>query len=236
VDVEQIVLADYPHIDEDNPLSESLGHWNWGTLIANSARDGLAGRDVTVMGNVLLRGEPDAPRVAPDVMVVPVVLPAGQRSYRPGVDGPPPLACVEVLSVSNTPGDIERRGRRMIALGCPEVYVVDIDGMHVEQLVVDPDGSARRVDVMGRALPGLGLAFARDEHGGLAVCCPGGRLATPELNPWSELRDETARADRADRRADDQARRADDQARRADEAEREVAALRAEIERLRSGS
>jgi hypothetical protein len=245
VDVEQFVptdaahdhLCDYHHIDadgeRDNPLSESNAHWWWNNLIGNAASDAFKGKPVTVTGNLVLREGPEEVRVAPDVMVVPVVLPEHQRSYRPGLDGPPPMACVEVLSRSNKPGDIERRGKRMMDLGCDEVYVVDVEKPAVTQLVLDAAGDAVHVDVMGKFLPGLGIIFARthtDDR--LAVCCPGGRLATPDLNPWSELRTETQRADEQTMRADTEAQRADTEAQRADTAEARAMALAAKLREL----
>jgi hypothetical protein len=216
--MEVTVMADYPHIDENNPVSESPDHWAWGSFIGSAVGDGLAGRNVAVMGNVILHTGDGQPRVAPDVLVVPGPLRPKLLSYRPGVDGPPPIACVEILSRSNTQADIERRGRRMLAVGAGEVYVVDIERAEVTQLV-ERDGDLVQVDVLGRHLPGLGFMFVREEGGSLALCCPGGKLRRVDDNPWLAVRAEQHRADVEQRRAD--------------AAGREAEELRAEVRRLR---
>jgi hypothetical protein len=223
--MEAAVMADYPHIDENNPVSESPDHWAWGSFIGSAVGDGLAERNVAVMGNVILHTGEGQPRVAPDVMVVPGPLRPGLLSYRPGVDGPPPIACVEILSRSNTQADIERRGRRMLAAGAGEVYVVDIELAEVTELI-ERDGDLVQVDVLGRHLPGLGFMFVREEGGSLALCCPGGQLRRVHDNPWLAVRAEQHRGNAEQQRADAEQQRAD-------AAEREAEALRAELRRLR---
>jgi hypothetical protein len=212
-------LADYLHVDERNPLSESIEHYAWGRLISLAVDDAFAPR-------------PGAPeRRAFAVMVIPGE-PRQMKSYKPGADGPPPLACVEILSEANTVEDIERRGKRMLALGCPEVYVLDVDEQLVTQLFV-LDGNVHYDRAIGRLLPGLGIAFALTDDDELAVCCPAGRLATPFQNPWGEVRDEMFRADEQRRRADSEQARADSEQARADAERARADALEAEVRRLR---
>jgi Uma2 family endonuclease len=230
-------LADYLHVDERNPLSESIEHYAWGRLISLAVDDAFTPRPGSsierafAVGNLQFRGEPTETRVAPDVMVIPGA-PRQLKSYRPGRDGPPPLACVEILSDANTPQDIERRGRRMLALGCPEVYVLDIDEREVKQLSV-VDGEVRYERAVGRHLPGLGITFAYTNDDELAVCCPAGRLATPFQNPWGEVRDEMQRVTDERRRADAERERADAERERADAERARADALDAEVRRLR---
>ena len=44
--------------------------------------------------------------------------------------------------------------------------------------------------------------FALTANGSLGLCCPGDRVVTLQDNPYSLLRDESRRADKAEARAD----------------------------------
>lgn len=202
--------VDYAHLpgEEQNPLMESTAHVDWGLVLLNSARHTLAGTDHLVTGNVAFAPADGEPHTAPDLMVIPGAAGRDFGRYEPGPGDPLPSVCVEIVSPSNTRGDIRRRCSRLIRLGVPEVYVLD----PIRQTVVRAelvDGEWRETSAIGVPSPGLDLTFATTDGHQLAVCCPAGRMVRPGDDPFGWLADEARRADRAELRADLEAERAD---------------------------
>ena len=135
-----------------------------------------------------------------------------------------PSVCVEVVSPSNGWAQLERRYRRWLEAGVPEVYAVHPMQQSVDRIeLVDAEIVHR--DAIGVYSEGMQMAFTMIGDR-LGLCCPGGRAVTLDDDPLAWMVQERKRAD-AERE------RADTERDRADAAEIEAAALRAELERLR---
>lgn len=228
--------VEYSHLpgEEHNPLMESTQHATWIAVFLTAGRVRLANTTSLITGNVPFDPGDGLARVAPDVMVIPGG--AGQEfgCYRVGIDGPMPSVCLEVLSKSNTRGDVRRRTRRFLELGISEVYLLD----PVKDTVVQVDlvgGELVETSAVGRHSPGLNLTFVRRD-GQLALCCVAGRSVRvgDDIGGLAEI--ERDRADRAEHRADAESARADNEAARADTqaARAEAEAARAEAEAARA--
>jgi Uma2 family endonuclease len=218
--------VDYPHLpgEEANPLMESTAHVDWSIVLLNAARHALAGTGRLVTGNVPFAPGDGGPHTAPDVMVIPGAAGRSFGRYEPGPDDPMPMACVEILSPSNTRAEIERRCRRLLRLGVAEVYVLDPERETVVR--VDDVDSLVRTSAIGTYSPGLGLSFVEHE-GHLTVCCPAGRTVSPGDDAFGWLIEEREGRLAAEEqvrmltfgRGDDVFAQLADATRRADEAE-----------------
>ena len=234
--------VDYAHLpgQEHNPLMESTAHVDWGLVLLNSVRHALADTDHLVTGNVAFAPSDGDPHTAPDLMVIPGAAGRSFGRYEPGEGDPLPSVCLEILSPSNTTADIQRRCRRLLRLGVPEVYVLDPRRETIVRVDLDGDALIER-SAVGVPSPGLGITFALVGKD-LGVCCLAGRMVRPGDDPFGWLVDEMDRADQADHRADVEMERADaaaaralfeqlradEERRRADEEQRRAEALSAE--------
>lgn len=84
--------------------------------------------------------------VEPTTVVQPDVLVLGPDQPK-DIERPlkfPPVLCVEVLSPSNRAHDLVRKRAIYERFGVPELWFVDLDSQHVEQVVLGPDGSYGR--------------------------------------------------------------------------------------------
>ena len=217
----------YEHLpgEEENPLMESTLHVKWGHLLLGAVGHVLAGTDALVTGNV--RWDPDDghARVAPDLMVIPGWAGRDFGAFEPGETGPTPSVCVEILSPSNRGPKFEARLHRMLALGVPEVYVVDPIGNKVSRAAHDPHGALVHHDALGVASAGLGITFGLTGTG-LVVCCPAGRVVSPGDDPYGWIVEAETRARAAEERASTAEERASSAEERASTAERQLAAVR----------
>ncbi len=193
--------VDYPHLpgEEHNPLMESSLHAQWVTMLVQSVHHSLAGSGVLVTGNTPFVPSDGGPHTAPDLMVLPGLADANVGRYEVGRDGPPPVACVEVRSPSNTDAAIARRLGRWLQAGVGEVYLIDPARETVHRAVV-VDGAVDFHDANGVHSPGLGITFAHID-GRLVLCCPGGRAVRPGDDPFGWLLAEQRRADQAELRS-----------------------------------
>jgi Uma2 family endonuclease len=237
----QVPEVDYPHLpgEEHNPLMESTLHAAWCTMLIQAVRHTLAGTGAMVTGNTPFVPNDGGPHTAPDLMVVPGLGDRNFGRYTVGVDGPPPSACIEVTSPSNTPAVLERRLRRWLVAGVDEVYQLDPERETVDRVWIGADGTLVRQDARGTHSTAMNLSFAVVE-GRLALCCPGGRAVRLDDDPYGWLQSEQRRADEAESRADEAESRADEAesraheaSRRAADAEARAAELEAEVARLR---
>ncbi len=194
--------VDYAHLpgEEQNPLMESTLHVDWSIVLLNAARHTLADTDHLVTGNVPAILGDGMPHTAPDVMVIPHARGRDFGRYVVGVDGPVPVACVEIVSPSNTKAQIRGRCQRMLEAGVSEVYVLDPIRESVVKAVTSDDGILEH-SALGTYSSGLALTFTRSE-GHLAVCCPAGRTVRPGDDPFGWLASEMNRADAAELRLD----------------------------------
>ena len=234
---------DYPHLpgEELDPLMESTVHSAWCTLLVQSAKHTLAGTDALITGNTPFVPSGSKYHTAPDLMVLPGM--KGREFGRYVVDehGVPPAVCVEVVSPSTTWPRLERRYRRWLEAGVPEVYA-----LHPVQQTVDRveliDGEVVHRNALGMHSEAMQMAFTMVGER-LGVCCPGGRVVTLDDDPFGWLVQERSRADaereRAEverERAQVERERAEAERERADNAEARAAQLQAELDRLRAGS
>jgi Uma2 family endonuclease len=247
--------VDYAHLpgEEHNPLMESTAHVDWSVMLLNSARHALAGTNDLVTGNVPFSPDDGGPHTAPDLMVLPGAAGTSFGRYTPGIDGPLPTVCIEIISPSNTRAEITRKCTRLLRLGVSEVYVVDPRRDTVVQASLVGD-ELKETNAVGMYSPGMKLSFTTQDHH-LAVCCPGGRTVRPGDDPFGWLVEEMNRADAESLRADMETERATalmssladrdreladrdrelaDRDRELAERGRSLGELRAEIERLRS--
>ncbi len=224
--------VDYLHLpgEEHNPLMESSLHAQWVTMLVQSVHHSLADSGCLVTGNTPFVPADGGPHTAPDLMVLAGLAGTNVGRYEVGRDGPPPLACVEVRSPSNSDAAIERRLGRWLRAGVGEVYLIDPLREAVYQ-AVEVDGGVEFRDANGVHSAGLGITFAHID-GHLVLCCPGGRAVRPGDDPFGWLLDEQRRADQAELRflaaADDAAAARDEAAAARDE----VALLRDRVAEL----
>ena len=219
----------YDHLpgEETNPLMENTIHVKWGHLLIGAVRHTLAGTGALVTGNVRLSG---VAVNAPDLMVVPDWNGEEFGDYEPGPGKPVPSVCIEVLSPSNRGPGFTRRLQKLLELGVPELYVVDPEQHRVTRRSLGPTGAIVETDAIGIPSPGLNMTFVRLEHT-LAVCCPAGRVVSPESDPYNWIEEEQRRADDLQGIAEARLVLAEEQRARADAAEAEVARLRALLDR-----
>lgn len=187
--------VDYAHLpgEEQNPLMESTAHVDWSITLLNAARHTLAGSGNLVTGNVPFSPDDGGPHTAPDIMVIPGAAGRSFGRYTPGVDGPVPSACVEILSPSNSKAEIRRRCTRLLRLGVGEVYILDPKRDTIVRVHAGGDDWDES-NALGTYSPALQLTFTTLDHR-LAVCCPGGRTVRPGDDPFRWLVDEMNRAD-----------------------------------------
>jgi hypothetical protein len=193
--VTQRPAVDYAHLpgEEHNPLMESTLHVDWSITLLTAARHTTAGTGDLITGNVPFAPDDGGPHTAPDVMVIPGAAGRSFGRYVPGVDGPLPSACVEIVSPSNTKAEIRRRCTRLVRLGVPEIYILDPIRESITR--VASGGEAwNEVNAIGTYSAALRLTFATVDHH-LAVCCPGGRTVRPGDDTFAWLVEEMTRAD-----------------------------------------
>ncbi|MEQ1700354.1 MAG: Uma2 family endonuclease [Ilumatobacteraceae bacterium] len=222
IDADEAPEYDYPHLpgEELNPLYESTVQAAWWRLLMSAARHTLAGTDAVVSGNTPFVPSGTKYHTAPDLLVVPGMRGRDFGRYVVDEHGIVPSVCVEVVSPSNGWAQLERRYRRWLEAGVPEVYAVHPAQQSVDRLEL-VDGEIVHRDAIGAYSNGMRMAFTMIGDR-LGLCCPGGRAVTLDDDPLAWMVQERKRAD-AERE-------------RADAAEAESAALRAELDRLRGGS
>lgn len=220
LDADDAPEYDYPHLpgEELDPLMESTVHAAWCTLLIHAARHTLADSDALVTGNTPFVPAGTKYHTAPDLMVLPGMKGREFGRYVVADHGVPPSVCVEVVSPSNTWRHLERRYRRWLEAGVPEVYALHPEQQSVHRIRL-VEGEIVRSDALGIHSPGMQMTFTRLGDR-LALCCPGGRAVTLEDDPFGWLAHERQRADVAISRAD--------------AAEALVDELRAELDRLRA--
>ncbi len=233
---------DYPHLpgEELDPLMESTVHSAWCHLLVTSARHTLAGTDAVVSGNTPFVPAGQKYHTAPDLLVVPGMRGRDFGRYVVDEHGHVPTVCVEVVSPSNTWPRLERRYRRWLEAGVPEVYALHPLQQSVDRIELVDDHIVHR-DAIGIYSEGMQMTFTMIGDR-LGLCCPGGRAVTLDDDPLAWMVQERQRADaereRGDaeqERADAERDRADVERDRADAVEARAAALEAELQR-RSGN
>mgnify|MGYP001158986255 CR=1 FL=1 len=218
-DADEAPEYDYPHLpgEELDPLMESSIHSAWGALLVSAARHTLADIDVMVSGNTPFVPAGTNYHTAPDLLVVPGMRGQHFGRYMVAEYGVVPSVCVEVVSPSNAWPRLERRYRRWLEAGVPEVYA-----LHPVQPTVDRielvDGEVVHRNALGVRSEGLQMTFTLVGDR-LGLCCPGGRVVTLNDDPYGWLVQERERAN-AERE-------------RADAAEARLAALQADLNRAR---
>lgn len=217
---------DYPHLpgEELDPLMESSLHSRWLGFLLTTVTSALAHTDALVTGNTPFVPSGTKYHTAPDVVVLPGL--RGQDIGRYVVDeyGVVPTVCVEIVSPSNTWPRPERRYRRWLEAGVPEVYAIYPKRQQVQRIEL-VDGEIVRSDALGQRSEALNLTFTLS-RGLLGLCCLGGQVVTLEDDAYALLSAERERADAERERADAERERADAERERAD-------ALAAELERIR---
>jgi hypothetical protein len=185
---------DYEYLpgEEQNPIMESTLHAQWSTILVESARHTLAGTDALVTNNVPFVLDDINVHTAADLMVIPGAAGRQFTRYVPGVDGPPPTVCVEVLSKSNSRSQIERRCTRWLRAGVAEVYVIDPYRESVVRIELIDDRYVE-TSALGVRSPGLALTFI-EAGGHLALCCPAGKVVRPGDDPFGWLVEEQERS------------------------------------------
>jgi Putative restriction endonuclease len=235
--------VDYAHLpgEEHNPLMESTLHSQWVVALLGSATTTLQGSGHLVCGNLPFDLGDGGPYLAPDLMVLPGAAGEQFSLYRLGPNHPVPSVYIEVLSPSNTRNQLDRRARRLIAIGVEELYELDPWADTIERIDVAGEDVVR-TNAIGSASRGMALAFAKVD-GQLGLCCPAGRMVRAGDNPLAWLEEEMRRADAADARAErsrveaEQSQVAADEARRrAEAAERELEELRRQVDGANDGA
>jgi Uma2 family endonuclease len=218
---------DYPYLpgEELNPLLESSLHFRWVTMLCAVVRHTLSdiGSDALVTGNTPFAVSARL-YTAPDLMVLPGMRGREFGLYRVGSDGPPPTACIEVRSPSNTDAIIARRLGAWLEVGVGEVYLIEPE-LETVQRVELIGGELRFSAAVGSHSPAMNLTFGVLNRR-LVLCCPAGRPVGIDDDSYAWLADEQRRADRAELRSDRDAMRAAEAEARAVRAEAELAELR----------
>lgn len=242
IDADEAYEYDYPHLpgEELDPLMESTVHSAWCHLLVTSARHTLAGTDAVVCGNTPFVPAGQKYHTAPDLLVVPGMRGRDFGRYVIDEHGHVPTVCVEVVSPSNTWPKLERRYRRWLEAGVPEVYALHPLLQSVDRIEL-VDGKIVHRDAIGIRSEGMQMTFTMIGEN-LGLCCPGGRAVTLDDDPLAWMVQERERAnserergDAEQLRADTEELRADAEHQRADAAEARAAALEAELERIRGG-
>jgi Uma2 family endonuclease len=233
---DEVPEYDYPHLpgEELDPLMESTIHSAWCTLLVSATKHTLAETDALVSGNTPFVPAGQKYHTAPDLLVVPGMRGRNFGRYVVDEHGVAPTVCVEVVSPSNTWPRLERRYRRWLEAGVSEVYA-----LHPEHQTVDRiellDGQIVHTNALGLRSQHLQMSFTLVGDR-LGLCCPGGRVVTPDDDPYGWLVQERQRASDAAARADEERDRAEAERERADEERERADALQAELDRLRAGS
>ncbi|HQZ36946.1 MAG TPA: Uma2 family endonuclease [Ilumatobacteraceae bacterium] len=222
---------DYPHLpgEELDPLMESTVHSAWCHLLVTSARHTLAATDAVVCGNTPFVPAGQKYHTAPDLLVVPGMRGHDFGRYVVDEHGHVPSVCVEVVSPSNTWPRLERRYRRWLEAGVPEVYALHPLQQSVDRIELVDDRIVHR-DAIGVYSEGMQMTFTMIGDR-LGLCCPGGRAVTLEDDPLAWMVLERQRGDAERDRADAERERADAERERADAAEARSAALEVELRR-----
>ena len=225
-DDEEAPEYDYPHLpgEELDPIMESSPHARWVAFLVTSARSSLAGLDVLVSGNTPFVPSGSKYHTAPDLIVIPGMGGRDLGRYVLDEHGVVPSVCVEVVSPSTGWPRLERRYRRWLEAGVPEVYAIYPE-RHMVHRIELVDGEIQRSMALGHHSIGLKLTFTL-VNDRLGLCCLGGRVVTPDDDVYAFVDAERQRADAEQARADAERQRADAERARADE-------LAAELERLR---
>jgi Uma2 family endonuclease len=210
---------DYPHLpgEELDPLMESTIHSAWGALLVQSAKHTLAGTDALITGNTPFVPSGSKYHTAPDLMVLPGMKGRVFGRYVVDEHGVPPVVCVEVVSPSNTWPRLERRYRRWLEAGVPEVYALHPVQQTVDCIVLI-DGEVVHRNALGLRSDGMQMVFTLVGER-LGLCCPGGRVVTLDDDPYGWLVQERLRADT--------------ERERAEQAEARAGELQAELDLLR---
>jgi len=227
---------DYPHLpgEELDPLMESSLHARWVAFLIRTAESALAHTDALVTGNTPFVPSGTKYHTAPDLIVLPGMRGRNLGRYVVDDHGVAPTVAVEVVSPSNSWPRLERRYRRWLEAGVPEVYQVHPERQTCHRVELRDDEIVR-TDALGRYSPGMNLTFVLvgDQ---LGLCCVGGRAVTPVDDPYAWVAEEQQRADAAEERAGIAEERAGIAEERADTAERRARELAAELDRLRGAS
>lgn len=224
----------YPESD-GKPMAENTEQFKWIVFFVENLKSMFQDRlDVFVAGDLLcypVEGRPDL-SFAPDAMVVFGRPPGPRRCYKQWEEGGlPPQVVVEVLSPSNTAGQMMDKRLAYAGWGVEEYYEYDPDNHQLRAWVRRGETLEPIEQVEGYESPRLKVRFWPDRDG-LEVQTPDGGAFASHAELLKRVQREQHRVQQERQRAEQERQRAEQEQRRASQAEQEAARLREQLRAL----